>query len=91
MSASRPSPSRRTGKRANLGERGEVSGQKARLAPLLRDALNHGLAAGPIAAVDDDAPALRGQALSDIAADAIGRAGYESGPALRGHETVLRN
>src|SRR6202789_4527659 len=74
----------RVGKRAHLGERGEVSGQEARLAPLLRDALNHDLAAGPIAAVDDDAPAPRGQALSDIAADAIGRAGYENGLALRG-------
>src|SRR6202453_5229147 len=75
----------RIGERANLGQRGEVSGQEARLASLLRDALNHRLAAGPIAAVDDDAPALRGQALSDIAADAIGRAGNESRLTLRGH------
>src|SRR6202161_4120946 len=77
--------------RANLGKRGEVRDKKARLAPLLCDALNHSLAARSIAAVDDDAPALRGQALGDIAADAIGRAGYENGLALRGHETVLRN
>jgi hypothetical protein len=40
--------------------------------------LNHSLAADPIAAMHDDAPALRGQALGDIAADAIGRAGDES-------------
>jgi hypothetical protein len=57
---------------------------------LLRDALDHSLAAGPIAAVDDDTPALRGQALRDIAPDAIGRAGYENGLSLRGYETVLR-
>ena len=72
----------RVGEGANLGERGEIRDEEARLAALLRDSLNHSLAAGPIATVDDDAPALRGQALGDIAPDAVGRAGDENGLAF---------
>ena len=56
---------------------------KRAVAALVRDPLNHSFAAGPIAAVDDDAPALAGQALSDIPPDAIGRAGDENCLALR--------
>jgi hypothetical protein len=53
---------------------------------LLGDSRNHSFAAGPIAAVDDGAPALCSEALSDVAPDAIGRAGDENGLAVRGHD-----
>ena len=73
----------RLGERADPGERGEIGGEKARLAALGRDSPGHGLAARPVAAVDDDAPALRGHALGDQAPDAVGRTGDENRLGLR--------
>jgi hypothetical protein len=80
----------RVGKRANLGERGEVGGKEARLAAVLRDLLDHGFAAGPIAAVNDDAPACGREALNDVAPHAVRRAGDENGLTFHDHGRPFR-